>query len=111
MYLEVRVLQVLFELAAEIDGCVFQLRNLDSRVVFVLPCGAEILYDEIGLACKGAVYLHGSFGVGFGHLEEGAQNIDHGLVEDLKEWQQVQHKKPEDSYCDLVFGFVQDLRA
>ena len=111
MDLEVAVFQVLLELAAEVNGRMLELGNLDPRVMLVLPCHLQVLHDEIGLARKGAVYFHGSLGVAFGHLKEMAQNVDHGLVEDLEKRQEIQDQQAEYSDGDFVLGLVQNLLA
>lgn len=68
--LKVGVLEILLQLAPQVDRSVLQLGDLDPCVVLKLPRDAEVLDDKVCLAGKCAIDVHSSFGIRLGHFEK-----------------------------------------
>lgn len=63
MDFEIGVMEVFFQLAAEVNRSVLELGNLDSGVVFVLSRYAEVLNNIIGLLSELSINGHSTLGI------------------------------------------------
>lgn len=106
MNLKIGILQILLELAPEINRGVLQLRNLHPGVMLILSGRAEILYNVVSLPGKCPVDIHSSFGISLGQLEEVTEDVDQSLVQGLEKSQQVQDKEPKHSDGDFIFRLI-----